>query len=248
MNKPAPINEEQALKFTTYLLSRRSVQVPKGASVLLAVLETISKDTKLAPLCIQIIGNGQLQADSPAISVKIVDVLGRPTAEAIKSISATVTNKADNSVLLPKTNLVAKSSDKTVYGLDLISVKPARGTFNVEIVADSYKQNIVVKVLGKVKVNTLEIGVGEVDSTSAVKKQTINYPNKLIGELNADSQQKVVLRAVLVDEVSGKPITVHQAFVRLENKQSKEEIIFVAEQDSSKAYKFDMVSVFFLCY
>lgn len=36
------------------------------------------------------------------------------------------------------------------------------------------------------------------------------------------------------------PITVHQAFVRFYNKENDEEIIYVAEQDSNKAYKFDM--------
>lgn len=32
----------------------------------------------------------------------------------------------------------------------------------------------------------------------------------------------------------------HQAFVRFFNKETEDEIIYVAEQDSSKAYKFDM--------
>lgn len=36
------------------------------------------------------------------------------------------------------------------------------------------------------------------------------------------------------------PISVHQAFVRFYNGQENKEIIYIAEQDSSKAYKFDM--------
>lgn len=44
----------------------------------------------------------------------------------------------------------------------------------------------------------------------------------------------------LVDEQTKAPLTVHQVFVRLSNDQTKEEIIFVAEQDTTKAFKFDM--------
>lgn len=213
----------------------------KGASVLLEALKTITADQKLAPICIQAIGNGQLQPEAPVVSIKIVNVLGGAVSPAISAVSAIVSSKPGNTVVLPKTDLISKSSDKTVYSLDLAAAKPVRGSYAVEVQADTFKQTFAVKVLGKVKVSSLEIGVGEIDSTSAVKKQNVDFPKKLNGELNADAQQKVVLRAVLVDEATGKPLTVHQAFVRLENKATKEEIIFVAEKDSAQAYKFEMV-------
>jgi hypothetical protein len=37
-------------------------------------------------------------------------------------------------------------------------------------------------------------------------------------------------------------MTVHQAFVKLHNLVTNQEIIFVAEPDSAKIYKFDIVS------
>lgn len=221
-------------------MSRRSVQQAKGASVLLEVLNTIAAHKQLAPVCIQLIGNGQVQPESPTVNVKVVDILGNPLSPQITSVTATVTSKSDNSVLVSKTTLTKKSSDNTIHALDLSASKPARGSYVVDITADTFKQTIIVKVLGKVKVLSLEIGVGETDSTSNFNKQTVSFPNKLNAVLNADHQQKILLKTLLVDESTDKPITVHQAFVLLFNKETKEEIVFVAEQDSTKAYKFDL--------
>lgn len=236
----APLNEDQANKFVAYFLSRRSVQQAKGAATLLEVLNTIAADRQLAPVCIQLIGNGQVQPESPIVNVKVVDILGKALSRPIASVTATVTSKSDNSVLVSKSTLSPKSSDKTVYALDLTASKPTRGSFVVEITADSLKQIVNIKVLGKAKVLSAEIGVGETDSTSNFNKQTVSFPNKLGSVLNADHQQKVLLKTVIVDASTDQPITVHQAFVLLVNKQTKEEIIFVAEQDSLKAYKFDL--------
>lgn len=237
---PAPLNDEQINKFTNYLLSRKSVQQAKGAALLLDALQTIKSDPKLAPICIQLLGNGQLQPESPVAVIAVVDILGEALKPLPSSLTATITSKQDGTVLASKVPLVAKSFDKTVFALDLAPHKPARGSYNVELLVDSYKQPLSIKVLGRVKVSTLEIGVGESDSTSNVKKQSVNYPGKLSSVLNADHLQKIILKAGLVDESTNKPITVHQAFVLLEHKQTKEEIIFVAEQDASKAYKFDL--------
>lgn len=241
LNKPAPITVDQAVKFTTYLLSRRSVQISKGASVLLEALQTIAADKKVAPISIQIIGNGQLQPESPEVNIKIVDLLGVAVTPAVSVVSAVV--KKGTTIVVPKTNLTPRSSDKTVFSLNLSSAKLARGSYEVEVTADTLVQSLTIRLLGKVKVVSLEIGVGEVDSTSNIKKTVVPFKQMLAEELNADAQQKVVLRAELIDENSAKPISVHQAFVRLAHKETNEEIIFVAEQDFSKAYKFDLVKL-----
>lgn len=66
-------------------------------------------------------------------------------------------------------------------------------------------------------------------STSNFNEQTVSFPNKLNALLNADHQQMILLRTLLVDESTDKSITVHQAFVLLVNEKTKEEIVFVAE-------------------
>lgn len=240
-NKPAPVTADQAVKFANYLLSRRSVQTAKGAHVLIEALKTISSADKVSPICIQLIGNGQLEAQSPTLNVAIVDLLGKPLSPPVTSLSAKISVKKDGSVLAEKIQLVSKSSDKTTYAADLSSLKPGRGIYQAELNGDGvYKQKLQFKVLGRVKVQTLEVGIAESDASAATRKQSVSYPNKLKDTLTADSTQKLLLKALLVDESTSKPIAVHQAFVRLHNQETNKEIIFVAEQDSSKAYKFDM--------
>ncbi|XP_017837258.1 dolichyl-diphosphooligosaccharide--protein glycosyltransferase subunit 2 [Drosophila busckii] len=240
-NKPTPVTADQAVKFSNYLLSRRSVQTAKGAHVLIEALKTIAANANVAPICIQLIGNGQLEPQSPTLNVAVLDLLGKPLSPAVKSLNAKVVLKQNNVVLAEKVQLLSKSSDKTTYVADLSSLKPTRGIYQAEITADGgYTQKLQFKLLGRVKVQGLELGIAESDSSAAMRKQSVTYPSKLKDELTADSTQKLLLKAVLVDESSSKPIKVHQAFVRLQNKQNDKEIIFVAEQDSSKAYKFDM--------
>lgn len=72
---------------------------------------------------------------------------------------------------------------------------------------------------------------------------------KLEPKIEADSQQKLVMRFLLKDSTSKKPMRVHQAFVRFTSalkSNSKHEIFFVAEPDAAHVYKFDMVILSFL--
>lgn len=240
VNAAAPLTEDQLNKFITYFLSRSVVLQPKGASFLLEVLETLASDRKTSPIGISFIGNGQVFPDSQELNVRIVDILGKAVQPAISSVTGSITSKTDNSVLGANLAFTARSSDRTAYSLNLKSLKLKQGTYTIDIKADSYTQTLTFKVLAQVKVASLEIGIGESDSASALQKHTVAYPQKLNVLLNADQQQKILVKALLVDESTNSPITVHQAFVLFEDDKKAREVIFVAEQDSSKAYKFDL--------
>jgi oligosaccharyltransferase complex subunit delta (ribophorin II) len=58
--------------------------------------------------------------------------------------------------------------------------------------------------------------------------------------LEADWHQRLVMKFTLRDKSTKEPITVHQAFVKLISASNKE-VIFVAEPDTGKSYKFDLV-------
>ncbi|XP_041772160.1 dolichyl-diphosphooligosaccharide--protein glycosyltransferase subunit 2 [Anopheles merus] len=242
LSKPAPITADQAVKFATYFLSRASVQTPKGVSVLLEALKLLASQKTIAPVCVRLADNGQLLPESPVLSVRVCDLLGKPLSPALAALSTTVVSRTSNDALVSKVNLVPSKDDATLYTYNLKSASPARGLYRVDVdAAPSYRQQLQVSVLGKVRVSSLEVGVGDTDSAaSSVKRQSVAHPSKLATVLNADSQQKVVLKTALVDDASGKPITVHQCFVLLRHQETRQEIIFVAETDSSKAYKFEM--------
>lgn len=240
INTAAPLTDDQLNKFITYFLSRSVVLQPKGASLLLEVLETIATDRKTAPIGISFIGNGQVMPESQELDIRVVDILGKQIQPAISSVTGTITSKDDNSVLGTNLAFTARSSDRTVFSLNLKTMKLTHGSYSIDIKADSYTQTLVFKVLAQVKVANLEIGIGESDSASALQKHTVAHPEKLNVVLNADQQQKILVKALLVDQNTNSPVTVHQAFVLFQDKQNSREVIFVAEQDTSKAYKFDL--------
>uniref|UniRef100_A0A182J203 Dolichyl-diphosphooligosaccharide--protein glycosyltransferase subunit 2 n=1 Tax=Anopheles atroparvus TaxID=41427 RepID=A0A182J203_ANOAO len=242
LGKPAPITAEQAVKFANYFLSRASVQTPKGVSVLLESLNLLASQKTIAPICVRLANNGQLLPESPVLRVKVCDLLGNPLKPALAALSTTVFSLTTKQELVGKVNLVPSKDDATLFTYNMQSTSPSRGQYRVDVeAAPSYRQQLKVSVLGKVRVSSLEVGVGDTDSTaSSVKRHSVAHPSKLATVLNADSQQKVLLKTNLVDEASGKPITVHQAFVLLRHQETGQEIIFVAETDTSKAYKFEM--------
>jgi len=233
MGKPLPLNADQATKFTAYFLSRRSVQMPKGIDLLLNALETLNKNSQIVPASISLADNGKLSPEKAILRVRVSDVFGKAL-----TLTPSVTVLAKNKEVV--SGKLAPTSDKTVFELDLTKNNLDGGHYNVKVDAGTYKQELAISVLQKAKVASLEIGVADLESSSAPKKLQVSYPNALKEVLNADSQQKIVLKLSLVDERTSNALTVHQVFVRLANKQSQEEIIFIAEQDSSKQYKFDM--------
>lgn len=67
-------------------------------------------------------------------------------------------------------------------------------------------------------------------------------PNKLKETLEVDSLQKLAVRFSLKEKTTGKPIKVHQAFVRLLHHNTNQEVIFVTDVDVNHNYKLDLVS------
>jgi len=59
--------------------------------------------------------------------------------------------------------------------------------------------------------------------------------------LDGDAQQKLQLRFTVKDKAGGKAITVHQAFLRFSRPGNDNSVIFIAEPDSGKNYRVDLV-------
>lgn len=68
----------------------------------------------------------------------------------------------------------------------------------------------------------------------------LEYPSLLTNPLEADYQQRLVLKFQLRDVIAGDVLTAHQTFVQFVNSATKQEIIFVAEADSTSTYKLDL--------
>lgn len=150
-NTSTPIDEQQTQKFVEYFLSDqadRSVERPKEASELEEVLSMIAENRKIAPICIRISGNSSLPIDWPVATINVVDILGNTLEPKISSVTATVTSKPDNRVLISRDSLVPRSSDGSIFALDLRKVDASAGNYTAEIIVGEFRRNCSIEIFG----------------------------------------------------------------------------------------------------
>lgn len=250
LKKKPPLNFQQTVKFGNYLLSRRSVQTTKGVATLLSALTTLVVDSPEKPVCITLADGGiVISNEQPLVTVKVCDILGQALLTVPKVVANSATRVGDDVVILSNENLQPSTTDKTLFMMNLMNVKPDRGFYKISITAASVTNTITVKVLSEALLDYLEIGTGDADQTTQPKLTRVNTESpsgKLEHKIEADSQQKLVMRFLLRDSANKKPMRVHQAFVRLTSVSASisdkrgHEIFFVAEPDAAHVYKFDM--------
>ncbi|XP_075992072.1 oligosaccharide transferase delta subunit [Anticarsia gemmatalis] len=238
--KPSPLSEEQRYKFAEYLLSRRSVNSPKGVTLLLEAATALADDVP-APISIAIKGKKYITSESDAIEFSITDLIGRPVRglKPDEVIAQSGTRLADDVVVLSKQPLTQKANEPTTFVLNLSKIKAQYGLYKIALSAGSKSTSVNVAVLGEIQVNSVEVGIGDVDGTTSPKITTVAYPNKLSEKLQADHLQKVSLKFSVRDKWN-KPVLVQQAFVRVGAAVGDSETIYVAEPDNTKAYKIEL--------
>ncbi|CAK9817517.1 Dolichyl-diphosphooligosaccharide--protein glycosyltransferase subunit 2 [Anthophora plagiata] len=248
LKKKPPLTSQQTVKMANYLLSRRSVQTPRGVTNLLSALVMLANNDFEKPICVRL-ANEEISISSrqPLVTVKVCDILGNPVTGTFQVIANSETKVGDDLPLFSKQSLQASPTDKTLFTMNLMEMKPTRGFYKISVTAGSVTNTVRVKVLCEVVVDYMEIGTADADQTTQPKLERVLFPEKLSQKVEADSQQKLVMRFLLRDGGSKKAMRTHQAFVRLSsmsdsNDSSKKgrEIIFVAEPDASHVYKFDM--------
>lgn len=83
-------------------------------------------------------------------------------------------------------------SDKTTFEAYLLLYKPTGSLHVIEIeVKPKYTKKLNRKVLDKVKIQLLGLGIGEWAESSSIKKQIIAYPKTLTEKLAAKHTQSV---------------------------------------------------------
>lgn len=218
------LTQVQADKLANYLLSRTTVQTPKGVSSLLDAAVALSS-SKVSPVSISIAGPSSVSVDSPNLRIQVSDIFGRPIKPAPSPVVAqSATRIADDVVVLAKQPLAA-SAKETEFVLPL---KLEPGFYKILLNVGSHSATLNARVLGPVAVKSFDIGLSDADGSSAPKLEKVNYPNKVSKRLQGDSGQNLLVKFTLSRQV-------HQAFVRLSS--GKKEIIFVAGQESNNQYK-----------
>ncbi|KAB7503151.1 Dolichyl-diphosphooligosaccharide--protein glycosyltransferase subunit 2 [Armadillidium nasatum] len=235
--KAIPIKEEQIIKFSNYLMSRKSVQMAKGVYYLLEAVTMLTNNKFHVPVAITLASSVAVSVDSPKIQ------------EALKLTAISATDEKDGKSIVTNKPLTKVANEKSLYELDVMSAKPTRGFYTLILNAEGGSggrlvgntgASLTFKVLSAVALQDVEIGTADSDQSTSPSLNKVIYPKKLHNDLEADQHQRVLLRFVVKDSTSGKPTRVHQAFVRVTHQETYREIIFVAEADSNDVYKFDM--------
>ncbi|KAG8229959.1 hypothetical protein J437_LFUL008532 [Ladona fulva] len=263
IGKAPPVTNVQAVKFANYFLSRKSVQLPKGAFHLLQVLKVFTENKFHIPVCITLAAGRSLTLENPKVQVKVSDVLGNAlpfqnsklptvTADSATRLVGPTQDIGSPVAVLSGKQLTPVNSDKTLYELDLFKEGTGveRGFYELVVSVGSTSvdprlvgisgAHLSLKVLGPVSLEAAEIGAADADQTTAPKLTKLSHPNKLANIVEADRHQKLMLRFNLKDVRTNKVSLAHQAFFRLTNQETSQEIVFVAEPDQSKVYRFDM--------
>ncbi|XP_045524133.1 dolichyl-diphosphooligosaccharide--protein glycosyltransferase subunit 2 isoform X2 [Pieris brassicae] len=240
LKKPAPLTLDQRYKFATYLVSRRSVNTPRGAALLLEAAVAVADDQP-TPISVAFKDRKYITSELDTIEFSVTDIIGRAISslKPEEVVAQSGTRLADDVVVLSKQPLTQKQNDQTTYILNLNKIKTQYGMYKISLAAGTKSANFNVAVLGEIQLGNLELGIGDVDGTTSPKVTTLAFPNKLTDVLQADHLQKVSLKFSVKDKW-GKPVLVQQAFVRVAPSSGDDEAIFVAEPDNTKAYKVDL--------
>jgi len=243
INRPLPVRTEQAVKFAAYLLSRKNVQVAKSIHYLLHALTTLTANKHHLPVSASISSSIAVSDSQPKIQVTVTDLLGQSIPQGVSVMADSITSETGRIELA--SNKPLKPVSSSVFELDVMAMKPERGFYNLVITAKGKDARLVgnegfklkFKVLSSFILENVKFGSGDIDQAASMKSiEFLSKPTLL----EVDVHQKMLVKFTIRDESSKKLTKLHQTFVRFMHKESKRELIFLAEADSSNNYKFEL--------
>ncbi|XP_005100783.1 dolichyl-diphosphooligosaccharide--protein glycosyltransferase subunit 2 [Aplysia californica] len=248
--KKAPtIAQDKVIKFTNYFMSRKHVHQLKSAYYFLSVIKTLSTNNFHVPVAVSLASPVAVTQADPSVKVRVTDLMGGSLGEMTVTAES-ARHLGDDAVVLSKKQFSVAASDKSLFELNFLNAKPAKGFYKLTINVAPKKADarligtsgaeVEVKVTTKISVENVEIGVADKDQTTAARTTKLVHPNKAASVLEADYHQKVIMKFQLKDKSSGQLMNAHQTFVRLTNLKTKQEIIFVTESDNTFTNKFDL--------
>ncbi|KAK3803364.1 hypothetical protein RRG08_006917 [Elysia crispata] len=248
-NKAPTIAQDKVLKFANYFLSRKHVHQLKSAYYFLCVVKSLTTNKFHIPIAVSLASPVAVTQADPAVKVRVTDLMGGSLGDLTVTADS-ARHLGDDAVVISKKQFTVAPSDKSLYELNFLQAKPAKGFYKLTINIAPKQANskllgtagaeASVKVTTQVSVENVEVGVADKDQATAARTTRLVHPNKAASILEADYHQKIVMKFQLKDKAGGQLMTAHQTFVRLTNQDTKQEIIFVTESDSTLTNKFDL--------
>jgi len=260
------MKDEQVIKFAKYFVKRKYVHSLKDIHYLLVALGALSNNKQSVPVVVSTFRSSLITAESPALKVRVTNLIDQAIPDAKISAKSFETADDDATTVFENRALV-KSEDAddfivldsdvakgfvaaNAFKLDVMGSSPNRGMYNCKFEVELNAANKLfilggtfvskVKVLAKIVVEDVEIGIGDRDQSVIAKMTKLNFPDKVNRLLEADYHQKVVMTFNLKDVGNGQLVNVHQTFIRLVHDTTGQEIFFVAEPNTNDQYKFTL--------
>jgi len=246
--KLLPVTGDQAVKFGNYLMSRKSVQQPKGAFHLLEAVMTMANNPQHVPLVIALASPVSVSAENPHVVVSVTDLAGGTPGD-FSVVLDTATRQEDGAVVAAKQSLthMVTTSKHTV---DLMATNPPAGFYEMSLTATPVKADtrfvgntgvtLTVKVLTTITVDNAEMKVLDAEQSTTGKTVQLKYPNKQADKISVDYKERILINFNVLDSLTKKAMLVHQAFIKLTHIETSAEIIYVAEAANTKLYMFDL--------
>lgn len=246
--KLLPVTGEQAVKFGNYLMSRKSVQQPKGAFHLLEAVVTMANNPQHIPVVIALASPVSVSAENPHVVVSVTDLAGGSPGD-FSLVLDTATRQEDGAVVAAKQSLTHMFTT-TKHTVDLMAANPPAGFYELALTATPVKADarfvgntgvtLTVKVLTTITVDNAELKVVDAEQTTTGKTIKLEYPGLETEKISVDYKERILVNFNVLDSLTSKAMLIHQAFIKLTHKESSAEIIYVAEAANSKLYMFDL--------
>lgn len=246
--KLLPVTGEQAIKFGNYLMSRKSVQQPKGAFHLLEAVVTMANNPQHIPVVIALASPVSVSAENPHVVVSVTDLAGGSPGD-FSLVLDTATRQEDGAVVAAKQSLTHMVTT-TKHTVDLMAANPPAGFYELALTATPVKADarfvgntgvtLTVKVLTTITVDNAEVKVVDAEQTTTGKTIKLEYPGLETEKISVDYKERILVNFNVLDSLTNKAMLIHQAFIKLTHKESSAEIIYVAEAANSKLYMFDL--------
>jgi len=243
-----PVTGDQAVKFGNYLMSRKSVQQPKGAFHLLEAVMTMANNPQHIPLVIALASPVSVSAENPHVVVSVTDLAGGSPGE-FSLVLDTATRQEDGAVVAAKQSLTHMVTT-TKHTMDLMAANPPAGFYELVLTASPVKADtrfvgntgvtLTVKVLTTISVDNAELKVLDAEQTTTGKTIKMNYPSLETEKISVDYKERILFNFNVLDSATKKAMLIHQAFIKLTHIETAAEIIYVAEAANSKLYMFDL--------
>merc|ERR1719436_253179 len=96
--KTLPLTGDQTIKFANYLMSRKSVQQPKGGYHLIEAVQVLASNPQYVPVVVALASPVAVSADNPNIVVSLTDLAGNSPGD-FKLMLETATRVEDGAVV-----------------------------------------------------------------------------------------------------------------------------------------------------